>query len=499
MAGGVALSEAREVLLKAEAVKTQQGFALLLQEIIEILGVSDFNVVDAGTFRLRAVSVIRACDEQWGGFAALIAAVRETDGPEFAGRLAAAIDVDRPQSSQVTLPQRRRLREILTGIQDTHPADCWRPALRSVLTLKQPPSGLLGAARQLDEAYFDPDGVTPPPLIAFVDALAGTRDLAPLRAAQLRAWSAELTGRPVGPPPTRPQRPDQAAAARVLLKIDEVGTTSRQHDGAAQFRLSAWLYSDGTVVDKIQRTEPVLGKHLAREGEALLHDIGRGLLSGGYGEVMVEFLLPWSQLGTPVESWRLRDASELALHCPVVVRSLDRLLFPYALPQWRRSWSSLPAGGETCWLHLHPPVPLDPADVVVGGADSDELHAILTTRDSEVVCVGFTFGYPACTDPPAAVRYDPMAAVVRAGVPIAVWRRDGGPMHEIRETLSLLQSARQLAELPRQVLHLRRQARAGTTGREHCGRHVALLYDDPTTTPEPLTDLALPGLEVPRT
>src|SRR6202042_1428869 len=74
---------------------------------------------------------------------------------------------------------------------------------------------------------------------------------------------------------------------------------------------------------------------------------GLGWSLGEARELVVEFLLPLSLLGHPVERWSLDEGYPIGYAYPVVVRSLDRQRKEFFYQSWRRRWDLLSAGNAS--------------------------------------------------------------------------------------------------------------------------------------------------------
>ncbi|MEH0550796.1 MULTISPECIES: VMAP-C domain-containing protein [unclassified Streptomyces] len=197
--------------------------------------------------------------------------------------------------------------------------------------------------------------------------------------------------------------------------------------------------------------------------------------------VRVEFLLPWSLLGHPVEHW-LTDGHEYLLghKYPVVVRSLDRLERPSWRRDWTRRWRALqhaamwPSCDGIAWLALDTPPQsgLDGEVLHVRGRDG-EVRAWLDERpQTTALGLGLAFAY----DPQSPKRALCLQEAVCEGVPLIVWRRDGGDPVELARRASEIVAAK-FSELPDHMRRWRRTAARDNTGDMH--NHLTLLWDDP--------------------
>jgi hypothetical protein len=187
----------------------------------------------------------------------------------------------------------------------------------------------------------------------------------------------------------------------------------------------------------------------------------------------IEFHVPLGLLAEPFESWRLpigrrRKPVELGQTFEVVVRCpQERDGLAGAL--WLRKWQWLKAHGGT-----------DPQAVreLRDEGVSVELGTILQAAESPV-CVLADVSGPRLTET--------IEAVLDAGVPIAVWHRDGGEPGRIAAILAEQWDPEELnvRRLPFLVWQSRIPNAASTarTGRTSAAR-LALMWDDPERVPE---------------
>lgn len=194
-------------------------------------------------------------------------------------------------------------------------------------------------------------------------------------------------------------------------------------------------------------------------------------------DVRFEFILPLDLLSHAVEHWKpqagpVPSEDTYGTMNPVVVRCLDRMkhyatnaytgtrLFNQWTDKWRafRDQSAARDGTTLRWYHLN------------GQADQGQLIKALQD-DDKAHCLGLP--------DPADERA--LAALIWAGVPVALWARaapaapGGSPLCDLlKSTLR----GRTLAELPVSL----RTAR-GAGGRSYPNNYLALLWDDPTRLP----------------
>ncbi|WAZ27014.1 serine protease [Streptomyces cinnabarinus] len=178
---------------------------------------------------------------------------------------------------------------------------------------------------------------------------------------------------------------------------------------------------------------------------------------------VLEVALPANLLSLDVDTWPLDRAGGLALGAtrPVVIRCADRDLAPGWDEERMRRWST---------LHHRPPVPtvLDASvtgENLLRSLPPDALPVLSGSRD-------------------AALR-----ALLEAGLPIALWRRDHdvpkAPTSEFRQRVQhAVEGLTSAAELPDRLLSLRKELAAHSPDASWADG-LTLLYDDPTS---PLPD-----------
>ncbi|MFF8434915.1 VMAP-C domain-containing protein [Streptomyces bacillaris] len=391
-----------------------------------------------------------------------------------------------------------RLRAIvahLDSLRTAIPLPVAGEALRGAL-LPSEPSGLRGSetvsgmvvrlndAREFTACGADP-AARPPLVLRFLAELAGElpateqallRHHVSLAAGELglpaRAVT-DLAGRGRG---CRTAAPDGHRVLQIRLR--------ETAPGKQRYRVDAALFD---------RTETGLTQPRKREAQhpfnlAELRQFGRTCLADwsdlaarldDADRVRVEFLLPWSLLGHPVEHWLTDGDTYLLGHkYPVVIRSLDRMERLSLRRDWVRRWKALhgTAGGQpfdgVAWLALDA-APMDAlGDRVlrVRGRDG-EVRAWLDAHPG-ATSFGLAFAY----DPRTPQRALGLQEAVHEGVPLIVWRRDDGDPAELAGRLGEM-TATQFSELPD---HLRRWRRAAARDdRADMRNHLTLLWDDP--------------------
>lgn len=196
---------------------------------------------------------------------------------------------------------------------------------------------------------------------------------------------------------------------------------------------------------------------------------------GGVENLTLEFILPRSLIGHPVDQWEIDDAlpSHLGTNYPVVVRSLDRMSRRELHGRWRRRWNWLTANGHlnhpdaTHWLFND------------GARTPRELFANFLIDDFPVA-VAMTF-------PPrdeASLTSDELTAALYAGIPVMLWCRDTRLADTFADKIRATLAEHGLLELLSQVLRFRRLADSGGADVPHFGHHLTLLWDDASRLPE---------------
>jgi vWA-MoxR associated protein C-terminal domain len=217
---------------------------------------------------------------------------------------------------------------------------------------------------------------------------------------------------------------------------------------------------DGVVTDLVREDPTPRPLH---ETMVVVAELLAEAAHGPRAELGVEFLLPPHLLGLAVDRWWVgaEPGTELGAVHPVVVRSTSRPLG--TLTRWRLKYD---------WLRTHDSDAGPPAVAVVG-PDPGSAEALLAGLVLEVP--------PVClvVDPAPAAGAPVLTAALLAGMPAVIWQRHGpGFAAALRRILA----RSHLLYLPHHVFLLRQEAdRLGDP--DHVGRHLTLLWDDPSTAP----------------
>lgn len=363
----------------------------------------------------------------------------------------------------------------------------------------------VGAGAGAGTGGEDPAGAEGPLVLRFLAELA--RALSDDAAGLLRGHIALAV--------TELQLPPHAGAALA-------GRRGRLHGRAArrvlQIRLSETAPGkqeyemDGTLFDW---TEGGLERPRKREGKRPygvreLKELGRTCLIewedlaaqlDEADRVQVEFLLPWSLLGHPVDRWLTDTQGYLLGHkYPVVIRSLDRLRQRSWHRDWQHRWKALQrtaAPGharQVGWLATHTATALEEqleehCEVLYPRGRDGEIRAWLDAHpDAAGVALAFPYDHE---DPRHALL---VREAVCEGVPFMVWRRDKGNPAELAERLRESERER-YTDLPAHVRLWRRLA-----DREDLSdmrNNLTLFWDDPDCVYRE-TALSVPGAHADR-
>ncbi|MEW2519087.1 effector-associated domain 2-containing protein [Actinacidiphila alni] len=416
------------------------------------------------SIRLDVIAIVRTCLYTPGGLAALVDVLTLFCGDTHTlARLRELVEnLSLPQGLQED--ERRSLVAFLSSVPG-------RPWLSAYLGAAGPVVQRLpdnpGEALAVLEDLRAPRGGEPR-VLRFTRALVESCHVPERLRDEVRGWSARLAHRLRLPlPDYGPVRPADEDALLVL-------SLQPYLPRGESCLVSAWLgYGRDGWLPLVQEDEP---RPLSQVPPmlsgfmAVVRDY-----TGGRPPKRVEFLLPRSLLGLPVDQWvtdgRSSAASppELALgvNCSVVVRDLERATDPSSRSEWSRRWSAYNANGalpehEVLWL----------------GPDRRPVQSGPPAVPSAVCAM--VLEHPSNT-----VTADALATALDAGVPVVLWDRRTGPAdHPPRGrfhwTMHDLMYGGRSEHLPERVRSLR--AEALRSAEMDWGRHIALLWDDPTRT-----------------
>ncbi|MFF4190038.1 hypothetical protein [Nonomuraea sp. NPDC001831] len=214
-------------------------------------------------------------------------------------------------------------------------------------------------------------------------------------------------------------------------------------------------------------------RHAEKEVRTLIRQIESDLAHRSTSDLALEFVLPRDLLHLRVEQWRKESfqgaVGVLGEDHEVVVRSMERLERLDLHGRWMRRWKAFSEerAGRVHWFPEdgRPHLLSDPPPAVV----------VLSVAPGEVT------GRPAAEGP----ALDELGEALRVGVPVIVWARTGADSATFRAALrSLLEHREGTRDLPSLVKALRIASNGPQTHDDALiGRHVALLWDDPTRMP----------------
>lgn len=421
-----------EALSGVMGVLDPATFDLLLRVLADQMPDLVASLPRAPVPRVQLISLVKACASDANGLRALSESL-ELLYPGSVELEAFRDLVDQLTARPLLLPaERQSLHELLA---------------RAVAPAEARP-GRGGADALVERAVALEDAPVaegePPELLAFVSGVA--RQAAPRVSRQLHLWNrevAERLGTAVGP---AAEEPKTSGGSPVLkFTLTEAAWVAGHYDV-----LASLLPAGGDLLPLSGSDRPM---PLVEVQELVRHTLRETRMRwvGPDSEALrVEFELPRQLLELGVESWSADDADDaeeggrIGMLHPVTVRLAGRP--PSAGPDWRERWRALAtrSGRATPrWLE--------------GG-------------EVRVLCVA-----PHGDLPRSAPR--PLDAALAAGVPIAIWSRNGTAESEAR--IQELAEHTDLATLPEAVLELRRSFVAWADD-------IVLFYEDPRSAlPEP--------------
>jgi hypothetical protein len=265
-----------------------------------------------------------------------------------------------------------------------------------------------------------------------------------------------------------------SASARLVKAQRFYFIVQLQPDGVDpdSYLMSVWLQQHESVEEPLHRDDtPVTLREVAEQLPELLDQAHAAL---GAGELTLEFILPRSLIGHPIDQWEVDRVfpHRLGTSYPVTVRSLDRLAKLGLHSAWRQKWQWLSTNGHQ----------VEPAAIhwlrEAGARSPNSLHASLLLENS-VVALAMSFPPKHST----ALGSDELSASLYAGMPVVLWCRDDELGPHFEEEIRELLAGHGLKELPKQVLQLRQKADQNDTA-SALGRHLTLLWDDADRTPQ---------------
>ena len=378
-----------------------------------------------------------------------------------------------PILADVALPvdQLRRLYgECAPPAWEPHP-----PSHEPLTMLRRCVSGLARAPRQDGDELF--------PLLKFVRGLRDQVDAETSRA--LDGWldaslvelcfdSGEVTR--LRETLERSVRPEASSGPDCYLLVQ---VTPRLYE-AARYGVKAWIYGTGDPACLLAGDEAMTLEQV----QACLDDLGLKLYQSAADpkRARVELLLPRELLCVDVDQWMAEnafiEASPLGVEHRLVVRSLERASRPKAAMALLARGEAL---GKTMEARCRLVDGLDGEALWIAEDQAGGVGLYTSLRDAHGV-VGVALG--AAPHPnPKNPKVDVLNTLFEAGLPVVVWSRKPAGLESAstREALLDLLGHEPFGRLPDRVWELRKQAtRSEDSG--HIGRHLSLLWDDPTRT-----------------
>ncbi|MGX9890588.1 VMAP-C domain-containing protein [Streptomyces sp. NPDC002276] len=358
-------------------------------------------------------------------------------------------------------------------------AECAAPPIS---TLPPPEDGLTALVRDLEQRQGR-SGV--PFSLLFARCLAAHAE-DPDWGVRLDSWVDRTSARlGVGAVPPAPAR--RATAPELHIQLRKSGV-----EGA--YLVDIWLHHDS--FDTVWCSRDPLDVPAARQelGGQLGALLERFASDGGEQTSIdrIEFHLPFELLSEQVEEWelpigrrgrllRLGGKFEVVVRCPE-----ERTGAAYHL--WKRKWAWFKAYGGGEWALFTPGTGLPSQPIWLLGRPSVSARLGLELQADRHVPVCVLAGVSAEELP------DALDAVLEAGVPIAVWRRDGPPnggafatdAPGLDRALAPAGTHVNLRELPQKLRRLRIEG-MGVQPQDQTWEHgLALLWDDPERRPERL-------------
>lgn len=356
----------------------------------------------------------------------------------------------------------------------------WLPSFLEVAgsAAESAPRSPAEAVAFLEELAVPPH--QPTPVLRFAVALAARPGWSMPQEDALREWIHRLARRlGVTVPAAAEYRPDDPYGER-STGVRLVVSLRRYQPSSLDCLLSIWLgYGAERWIVLVLDDAPQPLDRIAARFDTFFQKAQE--LSGELPS-RVEFLLPRSLLGLPVDRWyvNLHDhsmigaGSPLGVLCPVVVRDLERSDNPRARERWVRRWREYEGSRDlsaerTAWLPC--------------GREQDLPERALQRAVAVVV------------EPPPRHSRVPAGAVARAvgtaldaGFAVVLWGRDEGDADGHVESGALHSATRHLisggspARLPERITSLRR--RALVDGAPSPAEQLALVWDDPGGRPD---------------
>jgi hypothetical protein len=355
----------------------------------------------------------------------------------------------------------------------------WRAALG---TLVPEPDESLRGGRDLIRAATDiVVGVDQPPAaLTVAEYIAAASD--PLAAQSIRVSIAKVARKYALPLPHPAIHPSEPENGSVLVRLIPNAPGSKRYRSA----VSAYL-------DISSPAEPLFWNDSAQTIGEIRAKIGGEIskalkkIDDVNGRTLIEFLLPRDLFRVPIEQWPLGKKVEIVGNLyPVIIRDTEGPDF--ARGKSRARWgASLTAG-----LNGGTPIKLQScAEPLTAG----ELQAWFELDISRTVLV-----LP--SQPTKSRGWDVLDAVFASGVSMIVWPRSECPCrHGCEVTCSgeafsadfvLRMNGKRISDLPWLVKQFRNEAALPSAEASHCGRRIALMWNDPYRIVDDLPSLSGP-------
>lgn len=348
-------------------------------------------------------------------------------------------------------------------------------------------------------APVDGSGISAPHLPRFFELLAEEAlmkpDLARLLTTLQDQSRAQAQDQAPAPAPASADCTDRQVI--IQIRVEEAGPPSDLPPARRQYSLRGYYYERRgderpVFLGSQALPDPVTGEELGRCARDFLA-VWQELTEAAWGVTKrVEFLLPHSLLGQPVESWA--DAPgvvPLGRIGQVVVRSLVRYRDRLIHDPWIRRWEALDRGctpGDALWRIGW----MGPGDAP-GGANSppkewscpDSRYPSLRLSHAadvadwlreyvDLSCLGLGTPYDHDDE---LIREAVSGALLEDGIPVMVWRRDDSDPGSLLDVLRGCKEPERLRNLPESVHEARKD---GRRDEKSVHNHITLLWDDPT-------------------
>jgi hypothetical protein len=339
------------------------------------------------------------------------------------------------------------------------------------------------AIREL-EGYGWTRGGPAPALLTFVDDLAHA--LGGPRYVALHRWIDDVADRLEI---LRPQikalcdAADRRRAEQSSLSL--VVQLDPDRSDESRYLMSALLMAQDMTERVLHRDDVARTlDEIALELDAVLTLVPEGL-GDDLQDPVVEFILPRRLLAEPVDEWEIDRSAfslPLGLRYPVVVRCLDRMRDPAHHVSWRRKSRRLNETGHLvdpeAVHHVTPEAPEAASPPGAGRARQvvrDHVKALFAElmNQEKVVCLAV----PHPPDSSVPARPDAFVAGLAAGLPVILWAREASDPDGFFDVVRKVMAHGPL-EIPRQVLHHRRELESGAERRGTSGVTVGVLFDD---------------------